>query len=202
MKRDRGALRRFLRYQARQKGLNLFCGGIFLLGMILGCEVYSLCGDEALELLGLLEPGLLEAALWQRARQLFLPLGLELGLLCFCGFCAIGQPVALLALLYRGLGLGLSATYLAAQGREAFGYYLLVLLPQSLLTLLLEVVAVRESWSFSLSFFRQLWGNPGPKGLSVSPRVYCVRFGLLFVLGGLLSLGCAALEGLLRPWII
>jgi len=202
MKQDRGALRRFLRYQARQKGLSLFCGGLFLLGMILGCELYSLCSPETLDLLGLLCPGAVEEALWQRAQQLFLPLGLELGLLFFCGFCAIGQPVAVLALLYRGLGLGLSATYLAAQGREAFGYYLLVLLPQSLLTLLLEVVAVRESWSFSLSFFRQLWGDHTPRGLSVSPRVYCARFVLLLLLGALLSLGCAALEGLLRPWFI
>jgi len=122
-------------------------------------------------------------------------------LLFLCGFCAIGQPIALFLLLYRGLGLGIMGTFLAQQGRESFTYYALIILPQTLLLLILQLAATKESIAFSMNFLRQLLGGGG-RSLSITARVYLLRFLLLFFLSIAAAFAGAVLSQVLKNHII
>lgn len=179
----RGFAARVLKYHIRQKGMTVLLGICFLLGALLGTQVYSLCSEDDLQLLEALL-GLQQSSTFVEVfrKHLFCE-GSLLLLLFFSGFFALGQAAAAFLLLFRGLGLGISGVFLAQQGRESFAIYLLILLPQTLIFFLLQMAASRESTAFSMNFTRQLFGINNIKGLSVTPRVYILRFLLLFLLG-------------------
>ncbi len=199
---QQGRVRRFLLYHFRKKGGTILLGLLFLAGAFVGTKIYGQCDSETVELLAALM-GLQRNTTFSEAFQNgFLTEGGLMVLLFFCGFCAIGQPVAAFLLFYRGLGLGIAGTFLAQQGREAFSYYALILLPQTLLFLLLQLAATRESIAFSLNFLRQLFGSAGVKGLSVTPRVYVLRFLFLLLLSGFSAFLGALLMLLISRWIL
>ena len=186
-------MKRILMYHMRQKGSNVLLGGLFLAGAVIGTRMYALCSEDTLELLSALLGLQQESTLAEAFCSGFFSEGALILLLCFCGFCAIGQLVAVFLLLYRGLGLGILGTFLAQQGREAFGYYALILLPRTLLFLILQIAATRESVAFSMSFLRQLLGISAMKGLSATPRVYLLRFGLFLLLAAVFAFAGALL---------
>ncbi len=189
----KGQNRRVMNYHLRRRGGPLLLGLIFLAGAAGGTQLLRYCSRDTLDLL----EAFLELRQETTLKELFLnSLStelLQLLLLFFCGFCAIGQPVSVFLLFYRGLGLGMTGTYLAQQGREAFLYYGIVLLPQTLLLLVIQIIATRESIGFSMSFLRQLFG--GNRSTELPARIYILRFVILLILttiaagtGGLLTL--------------
>ncbi len=178
----RDLVTRVLKYHIRQRGVTVLLGAFFLLGAVLGTRVYAFCGEEELQLLEALL-GLQQSSTFADAfRHHVLCESALLLLLFFSGFCALGQAVAAFLLLFRGLGLGISGIFLAQQGREAFTVYLFFLLPQTLIFFLVQMAASRETTAFSMNFLRQLLGLSSIKGLSITPRIYILRFVLLFVL--------------------
>ena len=172
---------RVLKYHIRQKGTAMLLGIFFLFGVLFGTQGYSFCGEEEQQLLGLLLD-FRNKTFAEAFRGAVLGEGMLLLILFFSGFCALGQTAAAFLLFFRGLGLGLSGVYLAQQGRESFALYLLILLPQTLAFFLLQMTASKEAAAFSMNFLRQLLGISNMKGLSVTPRVYILRFILLLLL--------------------
>ncbi len=191
LRQQKGKLKRVLTYHFRRRGAALLLGLLFLLGAAAGTAAFTRLGSEELQLLQTLLQRE-QQDFWQR----FLPEGAQLLLLFFCGFCAVGQPCGAFLLFYRGLGLGLIGTFFAAQGRSAFLHYALQLLPQSLMFLLIQMAASREAMAFSLNFLRQLLGN-SPRNLSISPRIYILRFLILLLLTALAAFGGTLLQQLL-----
>ena len=181
MREKNGTIRK-LNYHARQKGWFLAFALIFMLGVVLGIRVYGYCSADNLQLLESLLQGSRNSTFAQLfRRQVFCELSLLL-LLFISGFCAVGQVGALLLLLFRGLGLGISAVFLAQQGRAGFINYLLFYLPTTILFLLVQVIASKETVEFSLNFLQQLFDARSTHGFSVTPRVYVIRFILLALL--------------------
>ncbi len=188
-------LQKRLNYHIRRRGGALLCAFFFILGVFCGTRVWVRLGSKDLQLLqALLEPG--ELSLRNSFLRHFLPEVLQLGLLFFCGFCAIGQPAAAFLLFYRGLGLGLIGTVAAAGGESSFLNYATLQLPPSLLFLLIQMAASREAVAFSMNFLRHLLGSSS-RTLTVTPRVYILRFLLLLFLCGIVAIGGTVLTELL-----
>lgn len=74
--------------------------------------------------------------------------------LFLCGLGAVFQPVVLLVLFLRGLGLGVMGVYAYSAGQAM--WYLAVLLPEAILTSILMIAAAGEALRFSVRFFVQL----------------------------------------------
>ena len=180
--RKRDLATRVLKYHIRQKGATLLLGAFFLLGALLGTQVYRFCGEEERQLLEALLSIAPNSTFAEVFHRQILCEGALLLLLFLSGFCALGQSAAAFLLLFRGLGLGISGVCLAQQGRESFQLYLLILLPQTLIFFLLQLAASKEAAAFSMNFLRQLLGLSGMKGLSITPKIYILRFVLLFLL--------------------
>ena len=191
--------RRLWRYHLRRRGGTLLFGAVFLAGTAAGTRLLGICGEETLQLIATFWELRQETSLKELFLNSFSTELIQLFLLFFCGFCAIGQPAAIFLLFYRGLGLGLTGTYLAQQGREAFLYYGLILLPQTLLQLVLQIIATRESIGFSMSFLRQLFG--GNRAAELPARVYILRFGILLILTTIVAGGGAVLTLFLSRWL-
>ena len=180
--RDKNRAMRKLSYHARQKGWFLVFTLTFLLGFMLGIRAYGLCSEEDLQLLESILLSSKGSTFTQLIRRQLL---CELTLMSFLfisGFCAIGQVGALLLMLLRGLGLGISAIFLVQQGREGFLNYLMFYLPTAILFLFVQVIASKETVEFSMNFLRQLFDVHSSHGYVVSPRVYVIRFILLTLL--------------------
>ncbi len=192
---QKGKLKRIFTYYFHKRGAVLILGMIFVLGAMIGTKAYSFLAAEELELLQkFIEVE--EISFVQKFYQSFLPEFIQLVLLFFCGLSALGQPCAVFLIFYRGLGLGLLGTLLTSQGENEFLRYALELLPQSLLFLMIQITASREALAFSLNFFRQLLGN-NKRSLSISPRVYIIRFILLLLLTAIAALAGTAINFML-----
>ena len=198
---QKGSIRRMAKYHIREKGAPLLLGLLFLLGAALGTQLYPSSSEENVELLSALLDLQQDSTLLEVIQSSLFSEGVCLTLLFFCGFCAIGQPIAAFLLFYRGLGLGMTGAYLAQQGREAFTYYSLILLPQTLLFLLLQIAASREAIAFSLNFLRQLLGG-GSRTFSTTARVYILRFVLLLFLMVVAAAAGAFLQLFVSKWIL
>lgn len=189
---------RFWNYHIREKGGIVALGLIFLLGAAAGSAMLKLCSEDTILLLEKLINLPAEESFSQRFWSGFLTEGIQLLFLFVCGFCAIGQPVVLFLILYRGLGLGITGGFLAQQGREAFIYYALILMPQSLLFLTLQLIASKEALAFGVGLFRQLQGG---RNTSQTPRVYILRFLILLLMTALAAGFTAIFALLLSRWI-
>ncbi len=201
MAKLQGKVSRVLKYHVRRRGSTIFLGLLFVLGVLAGTRLYTFCDEETVKLLTALFGLQQDSTRMELFHNRFFTEAAQLFLLFFCGFCAIGQPIALFLLFYRGLGLGIMSTFLAQQGRETFSYYALIILPQTLLFLMLQITASKEAVSFSLNFLRQLLGSSG-RGLSITTRVYVLRFVLLLALSLAASFLGAILTQALRNHLI
>ncbi len=182
---QKGKLKRIITYYFHKRGAVLLLGLVFILGAVIGTKTYSILSDEELNLLKkFIEAKEINFA--QSFCKSLLPELLQLILLFFCGLSALGQPCAVFLLFYRGLGLGLLGTLMASQGKSEFLRYSLELLPQSLMFLMIQITASREAISFSMNFFHQLLGN-NKRNMSLSPKIYFIRFLLLLLLAAIVS---------------
>lgn len=189
---------RFWNYHIREKGGIVALGLIFLLGAAAGSAMLKLCSEDTILLLEKLIKLPAKESFSQRFWSGFLTEGIQLLFLFVCGFCAIGQPVVLFLLLYRGLGLGITGGFLAQQGREAFFYYALILLPQSLLFLTLQLIASKEAIAFGVGLFRQLQGG---RNIAQTPRIYILRYALLLIFMALATFAATLLAFLISEWM-
>jgi hypothetical protein len=120
-----------------------------------------------------------------------------------CGTSAVGQPLSLALLLYRGFGAGLSATCLyGGMGIKAVPAVMILLLPKAAVMLIAALLAVRESIRSSCRLAGFLINGECSDDNKSCLRMYLIRFMVLASLSILISAGDALLyqlmDGLLR----
>lgn len=184
---QKGYLKRYLLFNIREKGGVLLLGGLFLAGAVIGIRLFY--GDDG-QLQQIME------SLFGTQTQVaqyngFLPdfftslwgNGVLLGILFLCGFCAISQPAVLFVLLFKGLGFGLTGAFLYSYGeKSSVLYYILVLLPETIISVILLVGATKESLRFTLRFVQVILPGIGQNAEETSLKIYIARFILFFIL--------------------
>ncbi|MDD3193601.1 MAG: stage II sporulation protein M [Oscillospiraceae bacterium] len=106
--------------------------------------------------------------------------------LFLCGFCAVGQPLVCLILLFRGLGYGLTAGGVySVYGPSGMGYVALFLMPNCVLTALILLRAGQSAFRFSTGLYGAMKGAG-----KMNARPYCLEFAIL----GACLLGAALVD--------
>lgn len=93
------------------------------------------------------------------------------------GFCALGQPVAVITLAIRGLGLGvvLSQMY-SAYGVHGMLYSALLVVPNGLICSLALALGAREAICLSNQYAVYTLSDRQENGLRETVRLYCTKF--------------------------
>ncbi len=131
-----------------------------------------------------------QTALQTRFLQLLLPDLTLMGIVFFCGFCAVAAPILLFLPFFKGLGFGMIVSFLFQQsGFFAVKQIAFTLFPGALWSAILLILACRDAGLLS-SGFREA----SRRGGCVSTDRFCAMM-LLYLL--LLCAGCA-----LQAWSI
>lgn len=111
------------------------------------------------------------------------------------GTSAIGHPVSLCLLLFRGIGAGVSVSYLYyVSGISAFPEVVFAVLPEAAAALIIAAAAARESMRSSCGLVKcMVQGDTYENGVR-SFKMYCVRFMVLSVISLLTAAGCTILN--------
>lgn len=200
--RKKGYAKRYVRSEFRKNRLQLLLGIVFLLGIVTGCSIAGQSGEAAGNtVITTLGQYLASAGTYgesgeflSRMLSSFGATTLILFFLFLCGLGAVFQPVVLLVLFLRGLGLGVMGVYAYSAGQAM--WYLTVLLPEAILTSILMIAAAGEALRFSVRFFVQLLPEGTTENIPTSSGNiggYLLRFLILYLLGGSIAL----LSGLL-----
>lgn len=107
---------------------------------------------------------------------------------CFIsGLCTVGQPVVLMIPLYRGFGMGLSASFVYAEkGIHALSEILLILVPEALSVSALAYLSVREALRMSNALMKYAARGESSDGSVL--KLYCIRFGVLMLMSVIMTL--------------
>lgn len=192
-----GYYKRYMTYYLKDNYPLLFLGGIFILGVWLGCSFINSFDEETISvLISLLNGFILNRESQETTVTLMSSLAPSLifaVILFFCGFCAISQPIIVLLPFFKGLGFGLSAgSMIISYGRNASFYIAVLLMPSAIISTVAIILCCREALKLSMGFFSLI--NPlseGSKELSIT--AYCVKF---IGFTGLLVLSAAVESGL------
>ncbi len=96
------------------------------------------------------------------------------------GMSAIGQPVGILLLLYRGFGIGISTMSLYCQkGLSAVPAVVTLVLPKAIFSSAVSVLAVRELLRLSCRVMKFVTSGESTVSEEKSFRLYCVKFAVL-----------------------
>ncbi|MEG2295590.1 MAG: stage II sporulation protein M [Oscillospiraceae bacterium] len=103
--------------------------------------------------------------------------------LFFCGFCAIGQPIIVFTLLFKGLGIGfsISSIYLI-YGKNAIYYVSFLILPIAIIGITLILLAGVESYRLSFCFTKILTSDRIFKRTSIIKRYLAIFIIYIFLL--------------------
>lgn len=103
--------------------------------------------------------------------------------LFFCGYCAISAPVIYIIPVFKGLGYGItSGAMLSYYGMNALPFIGLLILPNTVLSALILVLACKESLIMSRNFLSVIKSVELERGEQItSSGKYCVKF-MLFLL--------------------
>ena len=134
--RKKGYAKRYVRSEFRKNRLQLLLGIVFLLGIVTGCSTAGQSGEAAGNtVITTLGQYLASAGTYgesgeflSRMLSSFGASTLILFFLFLCGLGAVFQPVVLLVLFLRGLGLGVMGVYAYSAGQAM--WYLAVLQQQ------------------------------------------------------------------------
>lgn len=129
-------------------------------------------------------------------RNTFLSSLLFLALTFILGFFALGQPIGIGMLIYRGFGIGFSVAAMYSQrGFEAVSSVIILVIPKAVAICFLSSLAVREMIRLSNSQFRYLFTeNAGESGSGRTVRLYCVKFAVISLIMLIISVIDAALN--------
>lgn len=111
----------------------------------------------------------------------FLSSLLFLSCIFILGMSAIGQPLGVGLLIYRGIGIGFSVAFMYMQnGIEALPAVLLLVMPKAIGIIFLSSLAVREMLKLSAELFcyvfRHLTADSRKSGTF---RLYCIKFAVI-----------------------
>lgn len=112
------------------------------------------------------------------------------------GLSAIGQPVGIGLLIYRGVGIGFSVALMYLQsGIEAVPAVLLLVVPKAAAIIFLSSLAVREMLKLSCSQFNYLFRGSASDNKNNSVfRLYCIKFAIIAVILMIVSVLDSALN--------
>lgn len=167
-------------YTKKNTGL-LALGVLFLAGVLLGTLLLRTAGGETLRLLMEMVGAFVENRRDQSLFQNFVSGATSslvfLAVLFVSGFCAVSQPLVVAAPLFRGLGVGFSmASLYAAHGVQAAGYIAVMMLPDTVLSMLAILLCCRESLRLSASFFAAMGGGERRDRTIYPLRIYLARY--------------------------
>lgn len=113
------------------------------------------------------------------------------------GFSAWGMAFLPFLCAFRGFGVGISSAYLFTQySISGIGFYILVILPGTVLFLLSFIIALKEAFTASTLLFRFYFSTKQEHSLCRHTRTYIVRNSYVL----LLLVACALLDMLL--WVL
>ena len=99
------------------------------------------------------------------------------------GLSAVGQPVELFILIYRGFGIGSAVTSLYTEaGSSAVMQVAVMILPKAVAFSALAALSVKEAVHFSSDMMHYCIYKEGCVNESCSFRAYCIRFIVLIAL--------------------
>jgi stage II sporulation protein M len=153
---------RYITHYTKKNYMLLLLGGLFLAGLLGGAMLLSTVEGETASFLTKLTAGFLEKRRTQTVAENFLAAASSLTFVAamfVCGFCAVAQPLELVAPLFRGLGYGLSiAALYNSYGTQAAGYVGLYIMPGLLVSTVALLFGCRESLRLSTKFWKNLRG--------------------------------------------
>ena len=152
---------------------------LFLIGVLLGACLIRANGDSWKEFIRQMVAGFSDGRSTQTIAETFSQslTGSSVFLLAvfLCGFCAIGQPLVCLILLFRGMGYGLTAGGVySVYGISGMGYVALLLLPNCILTAMILLRAGQSAFRFSTGLYGAMKGSG-----KMTARPYCLEFSVL-----------------------
>lgn len=175
---------------------------LFLAGVFAGAFLVRANGDSWNTFIGQLITGFTKQRQTQSISETFLhtfgSAALYLGVLFLCGFCAVGQPLVSLTIIFRGIGYGLTAgSVYSVYGLGGMGYVAAMLLPNCVLTVLALLVGGQSAFRFSAGVYGAMKGAK-----QVSARPYAFTFVALGVYLLAVSLLDAVLNLCFRSFFI
>lgn len=115
------------------------------------------------------------------------------------GFSAVGQPLGVALLIFRGFGIGVSAAMMYILfGAKAVGGVMVLILPKAIVSIILSVLAVRELFRLSGAIFAFAVKGESRDDNRRSFRLYCIKFAVLVLIALLVSVSDAALNYFFR----
>jgi uncharacterized membrane protein SpoIIM required for sporulation len=171
---------RYISHYTKRNYALLGLGALFLAGVLAGTMLLGAVEGDSLALMRDLLTGFVEKRRTQQVAANFAAAAASslffVGAMFVCGFCAIGQPLALLAPFFKGLGFGLSvASLYSVYGAGTAGYVGLFLLPGTVITTVTLLFCCRESLKLSSRFLRALRHDPQDKD-DHPIRLYLARY--------------------------
>lgn len=102
---------------------------------------------------------------------------LFLGVIFLCGFSPVGQLFEVAALVFRGMGLGvtLSQLYLSG-GRSMIAYSCLMVVPAAVITSVAMMIGAREAVLLSNIYLRTTFADRQVDGLLETVKLYAAKF--------------------------
>lgn len=117
-----------------------------------------------------------------------------LGAAYLSGLFAFGQVCGFILLIYRGIGIGVSASLMYAMyGKSAIIPVIITFLPKASAVVFIASVAIRESVRNSRAIFEFCISGYDSSEKSVSFKLYCLRFIVLIIFSILISAADGAL---------
>lgn len=181
---------RYLAHYTKKNYPVVLLGVLFVVGVILGTLLLRGAGQETVDLLYRLVGGFMESRQGNGLYENFLSAAgsslLFMGILFICGFCAVAQPVIVLAPLIRGMGFGFSTGSLFARyGTSAIGFVGVLVLPGALISTVAILLCCRQSLRLSNTFLSSV--RPGRREgepYSLSGYLLSFTFGTVICLVG------------------
>lgn len=167
------------------RSLYIILFAVFFAGVLAGSlSLKYIDGEGLIKLTGLAD-GFLEKRAVSPFLETFLSSFksalLPLGVCALMGFCAIGQPIALAALFFRGAGFGTSISYLyCSYGFQGLVITALLILPPAAVGTAALMMSARESIRLSAVFFSFCFS--GKETRQPDFRLYLLKFAVLLVI--------------------
>jgi hypothetical protein len=176
----------------KRKRVFFFLLAVFFVGMMYGSILLRDKSGGFLKSLGIIQETFLADKAEQSVFQCFCgSLGSSLlffGCSFLCSLSAVGQPMAVLSLFLKGLGLGSSMGYLYLHyGLSGIGYSALFLLPSGAIAVFALLLSVKESLRLSNLLFSALMRGGEQISKSVW-KLYLCKHGVLLLILGLSAL--------------
>ena len=189
------------RYLSRY-GLQVFFMALFMLGLVIGASFYRNYDKSIFDKLDLLFLSNIRSRLDMTAFEIFISCFASYFLFVFaaflCAFSVWGFSALPIVALFRGFAVGLSSAFIFALYKmSGIGFYILVVLPGTVLFLLTMISYFTRAFGLSLRFNRlSVLGNNDTGGIKPAIRFFLKKSLMVFFYTG----GCAVVDMLL--WIL